>query len=138
MDNSTFIQAILGAPLRTLEDLQVAPLMLDKKLPVDYLATLAENDRTDALRVCLVVFIVTCFTIVPHVFQLKASLAILNGLDGIITAGTGSGKTLPVCLFIPILLRPNLISITIFPLKRLQVTQVRRGDSELINRIHFY
>ncbi|KAF8552163.1 hypothetical protein OG21DRAFT_1511808 [Imleria badia] len=118
MDNSTFIQ---GAPLRTLEDL--APLMLDKKHPVDYLATLAENDRTDALRACLVVFIVTRFTIVPRVFQLKASLAILNGLDGIITAGTGSGKTL--CLFIPILLRPNLISITISPLKRLQVTQVR-------------
>ena len=136
MDDSTvtFIQAILEAPLRTLEDL--ARLMLDNKLPVDYLTTLTENDRTDALRACLVVFIITRFTIVPCVFQLKASLAILNGLDSIITAGTGSGKTL--CLFIPILLRPNWISITISPLKRLQVAQVRVGNSELIGRIHFY
>ena len=136
MDDSTvtFIQAILEAPLRTLEDL--ARLMLDNKLPVDYLTTLTENDRTDALRACLVVFIITRFTIVPRVFQLKASLAILNGLDSIITAGTGSGKTL--CLFIPILLRPNWISITISPLKRLQVAQVRVGNSELIGRIHFY
>ena len=136
MDDSTvtFIQAILEAPLRTLEDL--ARLMLDNKLPVDYLTTLTENDRTDALRACLVVFIITRFTIVPRVFQLKASLAILNGLDSIITAGTGSGKTL--CLFIPILLRPNWISITISPLKRLQVAQVRVGNSELVGRIHFY
>jgi len=47
MDHSTFIQAILEASLCSLEDL--AHLLLNKKLPVDYLATLAEKDRTDAL-----------------------------------------------------------------------------------------
>ena len=130
MDHSLFIPAILKAPLRSLEDL--ARLMLDKKLPVDYLATLAEKDRTDALRACLVVSFVTRFTIVPRAFQLQASLATLNGLDSIITAGTGTGKTL--CLFIPILLRPNSISITISPLKRLQATQVRVGGSEYQSR----
>jgi hypothetical protein len=97
--------------------------IIGDKLPYDYLATPAEEDRTYALQACLIVFIVTRFTIVPRVFQLQASLAILNGRDNIITAGTGSGKTL--CLLVPILLRPDSISITISPLKRLQVTQVR-------------
>ncbi|KAG1828315.1 hypothetical protein F4604DRAFT_1640580 [Suillus subluteus] len=61
-------------------------------------------------------------TIVPRVFQLEAILATLNGRDSIITAGTGCGKTL--CLIIPNLLRPDTISVTISPLKRLQITQV--------------
>ncbi|KIK90666.1 hypothetical protein PAXRUDRAFT_151398, partial [Paxillus rubicundulus Ve08.2h10] len=56
-------------------------------------------------------------------FQLQASLAILNGKDSIITAGTGSGKTL--CIIIPLLLRPQSISITVSLLKWLQATQVR-------------
>ncbi|KAF8432233.1 P-loop containing nucleoside triphosphate hydrolase protein, partial [Boletus edulis BED1] len=81
----------------------------------------------DALRMCLIVFFVTRFAIVPRAFQLQASLATLKGLDSIITAGTGTGKTL--CLFIPILLRPNSISITISPLKRLQVTQVSESEN---------
>ena len=62
----------------------------------------------------------------PHVdedrttsFQLQSSLTTLNGRDTIITAGTGSGKTL-VCLLIPHLLWPKSISIMISPLKHLQ------------------
>jgi ATP-dependent helicase YprA (DUF1998 family) len=121
MDQPSFIQVVLEAPLRPLEDL--AHLLLGTRHPLDYVATLAEHDKTDALRACLVVALITRFTIIPCHFQLQASLAILNGHDSIITAGTGSGKTL--CLLIPILLRPNSISITILPLKRLQVTQVR-------------
>ena len=111
------------APLRPLEDL--AHLLLGTRLPLDYVATLAEHEKTDALRACLVVALITHFTIIPRPFQLQASLAILNGQDSIITAGTGSGKTLCLLPVIPILLRPNSISITISPLKRLQVTQVR-------------
>ncbi|KIK78701.1 hypothetical protein PAXRUDRAFT_126893, partial [Paxillus rubicundulus Ve08.2h10] len=49
--------------------------------------------------------------VVPRVFQLQASLAMLQQRDSIIMAGTGSGKTL--CLLIPMLLRPGSISITI-------------------------
>ncbi|KAG2044373.1 hypothetical protein BDR03DRAFT_850377 [Suillus americanus] len=60
--------------------------------------------------------------IVPQQFQLEAVLATLNGQDTIITAGTGSGKTL--CIIIPILLCPGTISMTISPLKHLQATQV--------------
>ncbi|KAG2737040.1 P-loop containing nucleoside triphosphate hydrolase protein, partial [Suillus brevipes Sb2] len=59
----------------------------------------------------------------PREFQLEAVLATLNGRDSIITAGTGCGKTL--CLILPIILRPDTISMTISPLKRLQITQVK-------------
>ncbi|KIJ04693.1 hypothetical protein PAXINDRAFT_94430, partial [Paxillus involutus ATCC 200175] len=53
-------------------------------------------------RACVIIYILTSLKIVPHVFQLQASLVILNGRDTVITAGTGSGKTL--CLLIPMLL----------------------------------
>ncbi|KIK77394.1 hypothetical protein PAXRUDRAFT_166983 [Paxillus rubicundulus Ve08.2h10] len=46
-------------------------------------------------------YVLSSTTIVPHTFQLQASLPILNRHDTIITAGTGSGKTL--CLLISLL-----------------------------------
>ncbi|KIK79606.1 hypothetical protein PAXRUDRAFT_95859, partial [Paxillus rubicundulus Ve08.2h10] len=67
------------------------------------------------LHACMIIYLLTATVIVPQEFQLQASLAILNGKDSIITAGTGSGKTL--CIIIPLLLRPQSISITVSPLK---------------------
>ena len=122
MDTTSVTQAILAYTLdelqhRALED--IGPT----QLPNDFIATLSEIDRTDALRASLIVHHKSLHTIVPRTFQLQASLAILHGKDSIVTAGTGSGKTL--CQLIPLLLRPDTLSITISPLKRLQVTQVR-------------
>ena len=56
--------------------------------------------------------------------QLQAVLADYHGLDCLISAGTGSGKTLPTALKI-LLDDPAaaLTTITLSPLKRLQVTQ---------------
>ena len=56
--------------------------------------------------------------------QLQAVLADFHGLDPFISAGTGSGKTLPTALKI-LLDNPanHLITITLSLLKRLQVTQ---------------
>ncbi|KAF8807127.1 hypothetical protein BYT27DRAFT_7098748 [Phlegmacium glaucopus] len=56
--------------------------------------------------------------------QLRAVLADSQGCDALVAAGTGSGKTLPMALCI-LLDDPsaNLITITISPLKHLQVTQ---------------
>jgi hypothetical protein len=65
--DSSCIPAILVAPLHLLDGL--AGSIIGDKLPYDYLATLAEEDRTYALQACLIVFIVTRFTIVPRVFQ---------------------------------------------------------------------
>jgi Lhr-like helicase len=91
--------------------------MMGNRLSVDYLATLSDHNGLDALRACLMIYALSSHTIVPHIFQLQASLAILNRGDTIITAGTGSGKTL--CLLIPMLLRPQsiMIMIMITPLK---------------------
>ncbi|KAF9218744.1 hypothetical protein BS17DRAFT_668501, partial [Gyrodon lividus] len=69
----------------------------------------------------------------PRAFQVEASLAILSGRDTLITAGTGSGKTL--CLLIPMLLRPKSMSITILPLKRLQMMQVQECEKYNIRTI---
>jgi ATP-dependent helicase YprA (DUF1998 family) len=58
--------------------------------------------------------------------QLRAILATYNGSDSLVNAGTGSGKTLPIALNL-LLDDPldNGISLTILPLKWLQVMQVK-------------
>ena len=58
-------------------------------------------------------------------------LADVHAKDALVAAGTGSGKTLPIALCI-LLDDPtaNYLSITISPLKRLQVTQ----ESDFNNR----
>ena len=121
MNTTGVTQAVLDY---TLDELQQHGLQdIGSRLPDDYIATLSGNDKIDALRACLIIHRLTSGTILPRIFQLQASLAILNGTDTIVTTGTGSGKTL--CQLIPMLLRPNTLSMTISPLKRLQVTQVR-------------
>ncbi|KAF8834573.1 hypothetical protein BDN67DRAFT_873768, partial [Paxillus ammoniavirescens] len=87
-----------------------------------YLLTLSDNERIDTLWACLVIWVITRGTVVPRIFQLQASLAMLRRRDNVIIAGTGSGKML--CLLIPMLLRPDSISITISLLKHLQTSQV--------------
>jgi len=118
---SLVLTALFNLSLDTLHE--VAHETLHDKIPLEYVSTLSNQDQTDALRACLLVYILSSSTIIPRIFQLQASLATLNGNDTIITAGTGCGKTL--CLLIPLLLRPGTISLTISPLKRLQTTQVR-------------
>ena len=95
---------------------------IGSRLPLEYIQTLPHDDKIDALRACLIIYRLTTCTVIPRVFQPQSSLAMLNRRDTFITAGTGSGKTL--CQLIPMLLRPNSLSITISPLKRLQITQV--------------
>ncbi|KAF8801008.1 hypothetical protein BYT27DRAFT_7116166 [Phlegmacium glaucopus] len=56
--------------------------------------------------------------------QLWAVLADQHGKDLLVSAGTGSGKTLPIALNI-LLNNParKLVTLTLSPLKRLQSTQ---------------
>jgi replicative superfamily II helicase len=56
--------------------------------------------------------------------QLRAILADRLGKESLISAGTGSGKTLPIAINI-LLDNPakNLITLTLSPLTRLQATQ---------------
>ncbi|KAG1721428.1 P-loop containing nucleoside triphosphate hydrolase protein [Suillus paluster] len=94
---------------------------------------LNNNNRTDALRARLIIYVLTATVIIPCQFQLEAMPATLNGRDSIITAGTGSGKTL--CIIIPILLCPGTVTMTISPLKWLQATQVLESVKYGINTI---
>ena len=79
---------------------------IGSRLPQEYIQTLPHHDKIDTFRTCLIVYWLTSCAIVPRVFQLQASLATLHGRDTIITAGTGSGKTL--CQLIPMLLRCHM------------------------------
>lgn len=119
---TAFIEAIRCAPLDVLNQLALA-LEINDRLPLEFLACLNSKDKLHALRACLITFLVTKGRIVPRAFQLEASLATVHQRDSIVIAGMGSGKTL--CFLIPILLHPESISVTVSPLKRLQVTQVR-------------
>lgn len=59
---------------------------------------------------------------VPHPFRLDFTLALRDGRDVVLHAGTGYGKTITMVL--PIILSRGRVAITISPLKLLQETQV--------------
>ena len=86
--------------------------------------TLGNDDRTTAHWACLLAWAITGGTQVPREMQLRATLTTYNGYDSLLCAGTGSGKTLLIVLNL-LLNNPaeNAISLTISPLKWLQVTQ---------------
>ena len=58
----------------------------------------------------------------PHDWQLDVAESLLLGLDSIVIAGTGSGKTIPFML--PLLVHPAKMVLVISPLKVLQRDQV--------------
>jgi ATP-dependent helicase YprA (DUF1998 family) len=59
---------------------------------------------------------------IPYDWQLDVAEAILLGLDSVVIAGTGSGKTIPFML--PLLTDPEKLVLIISPLKVLQRDQV--------------
>ncbi|KAF8221563.1 P-loop containing nucleoside triphosphate hydrolase protein [Tricholoma matsutake] len=94
------------------------------KLLRTYLEELQQDDKITASRTCLLSWAVTGGTHVPRELQLHACLATYKGQDSLIGAGTRNGKTLPIVL--NLLLddpKDGRISLTISPLKCLQVTQ---------------
>lgn len=104
------------------------------RLPTDYLQSLLCEDLVLCLRACLLVYTITRAKFIPRDFQLEASLETVRGRDSVIIAGTGSGKTL--CILIPLLLDPVSISITISPLKRLQMMQVCLYSASKLSQIY--
>jgi RAD3-like DEAD/DEAH box helicase len=103
----------------------------DSRLPSDFLSSLEDTDKIFCWRAILVCYMVSQGQQIPREMQLRAVLADHHGLDCLIAAGTGSGKTLPTALKI-LLDDPAdaLITITLSPLKRLQVTQENDFNSK--------
>ena len=103
---------------------------LQTRLPISFLDLLNEKDRSLCYRAILLCWAVTAATQVPREMQLKAVLADQHGKDSLVSAGTGSGKTLPIALNI-LLDDPakNHVTLTLSPLKRLQVTQMNDFNS---------
>ncbi|PPQ81297.1 hypothetical protein CVT24_009899 [Panaeolus cyanescens] len=96
----------------------------EARLPRNYLMSLDDKDREICLRACLVCYSVTGASQVPRQMQLQVVISNQHGKDCLVSAGTGSGKTLPIAL--NILLDDDskqTVTITFSPLKRLQVTQ---------------
>jgi hypothetical protein len=114
------IQAFSGGELGDL----VSVLGLHERLPSGFLATLDDADLTICYRAAIICYGVTGSVQVPRKMQLKAVLSDYHGKDTLVSAGTGSGKTLPIALNV-LLDDPDkdLITLTLSPLKRLQMTQ---------------
>lgn len=105
-------------------NLRVTIHELHKRLPEDYLFNLTTSERIICLRAALICWSVTEGKQVPREMQFRAILADQLGHDSLVSAGTGSGKTLPIAINI-LLDDPakRKITITISPLKRLQTSQ---------------
>jgi ATP-dependent DNA helicase RecQ len=58
----------------------------------------------------------------PRSLQLQCLLALKDGKDVVVRAGTGYGKT--IAMILPILLTPGKIAVIVSPLKLLQTSQV--------------
>jgi hypothetical protein len=114
--------------LRTLPSRDIAELarrvIPEDQVPVAYLADLSEKDRILCWRASLICMEVTGGTEIPREMQLRVVVADQNLGDSLTSAGTGSGKTLPIALNCW-LDNPSTqpVTLTISPLKRLQSTQ---------------
>ena len=75
-----------------------------------------------------------CFGTDPYSWQLDVTEAILLGLDSVVIAGTGAGKTMPFMM--PLLLDKKKQVIIISPLKVLQEDQV--GNSSYFYLLNLY
>lgn len=115
---------LLNASFSDLETLTLA--IPSHLIPHQYLASLTSGQRIVALKTIILCWNITSGTHAPREIQLRAAIATSEGSDSFIYASTGSGKTLCIALNIWLdwITKPATITITISPLKRLQITQV--------------
>jgi hypothetical protein len=90
-----YLREAPGSAISTLVD---SMSELNNCLPQNYLLELEESDRVICLRAALVCWAVTEGKIIPREMQLRAILADQRSRDSLISAGTGSGKTLPIAI----------------------------------------
>lgn len=100
------------ARLRSQENLQKAREDALKKTKYDSAETRRQLQKIFSTR----------FGSTAYEWQLDVTEAILLGLDSVVIAGTGAGKTIPFML--PLLLREDKMILILSPLKVLQRDQV--------------
>jgi hypothetical protein len=88
-----------------------------------YLGELPAPIAADVHRAVILIYLQSLGKIIPREFQLEALAESLLGQDGLITAATGSGKTLIMIMIA--LICPKAFSLVIVPLKQLQQTQAK-------------
>ena len=117
------LQVLRNLSSRNISDLASQKIPEDK-VPVTYLAGLNEKEHILCLRASLICLKVTDGAQIPREMQLRAVVADQNGGDSLTSAGTGSGKTLPIALNF-LLDDPSTepVTLTISPLKQLQSMQ---------------
>jgi hypothetical protein len=103
----------------TLETLAIPPRLLPTS---DFLDGLSDSQRANTLRMCILCWKASNYTIVPRQYQIEATLALLDGRDSLVDVTTGWEKTL--CMILPVFMDPTSISVVISPLCRLQMLQL--------------
>ena len=124
------LEYLQACPINELMQL-ITNLHLCECLPVGFLDLLDADNRTVCFRAALVCYSITSATQVPHEMQLRVILANWTGKGCLVSAGTGSGKTLPIALCM-LLDDPakSLMTWTLSPLKHLQSMQESEFNSQ--------
>ena len=117
------LEALRVCPPQVIEHLVTSGIPQNCLL-LQYLGSLSNEERTICYQTAMICWIVTGLTMIPWEMQFRVVLSDVQWQDCLIAAGTGSRKTLPITLSI-LLDDPaaDSITITISPLKCLQVTQ---------------
>ncbi|KAF9257006.1 hypothetical protein L218DRAFT_949530 [Marasmius fiardii PR-910] len=92
--------------------------------PQAFISSLTAKDLTIALRTVVIAFHTTISQEIPRGNQLEFVVKSINR-DPVLIAGTGSRKTLAIALLVHLVSRQR-ITITISPLKRLQIIQAQK------------
>ncbi|KAL0563514.1 hypothetical protein V5O48_018553 [Marasmius crinis-equi] len=119
-----YVEDILSMEKTALEEiLECYNITANPSYPHPYISSLSGKDLTTALRTVAIAFHTTNGREIPREHQLRFVVKSINH-DSALIAGTGSGKTLAVALLVHLASRYR-ITITISPLKRLQITHAR-------------
>ena len=119
------LEALRVCPPQVIEHLVKAGIPQDR-LPLQYLGSLSNEERTICYRTAMICWTVTGSTMVPREMQFQVVLSDVQRQDCLIAAGTGSGKTLPIALSI---LLDDPITIMISPLKHLHTMELSGGEN---------
>lgn len=120
---SDTLVSILNATFESLHH-RITQTIDSNHVPFVYICSLPKDQQLICYHFILLVFLVTYGWEAPREVQLCAALASYECRDCVVIAGTGSGKTLIIALLILIDNLSDGITITVSPLKRLQLTQV--------------